>query len=120
MFSDFFIKRPRFAFVISIIVVLAGVIALKHLPVAAYPEITPPEVSLSATYFGADAETIVKTVDMQIEEEVNGVENMLYMNSTSSNSSYNLSVTFETWTDPDIAQVKVQNRVQKATSKLPQ
>ena len=120
MFSDFFIKRPRFAFVISIIVVLAGVIALKHLPIAAYPEITPPEVSVSATYFGADAETVVKTVAMPIEEEVNGVENMLYMNSTSSNSSYDLSVTFETGTDPDIAQVKVQNRVQKATSKLPQ
>lgn len=120
MFSDFFIKRPRFAFVISIVVVLAGVIALKHLPIAAYPEITPPEVSVSTTYYGANAETIVKTIAMPIEEEINGVENMLYMNSTSSNSSYNLAITFETGTDPDIAQVKVQNRVQKAISKLPQ
>ena len=120
MFSKFFIERPRFAIVIAIVMSLAGLIALFSLPISLYPQITPPEVNISANYTGASAEVVANTIGIPIEQEVNGVENMLYMNSTSSNSgSYRLSVSFEVGTDPDMAQVKVQNRVQQAMSKLP-
>lgn len=119
MFSRIFIERPRFAMVISIVLTLAGAIAIFSLPISLYPEITPPEVVVSAQYPGASAEVIAKTVGIPLEEEVNGVEDMLYMSSSSEDSSYSLTVTFKVGVDPDMAQVKVQNRIQQATSKLP-
>lgn len=119
MFSKFFIKRPRFALVISLVLCLAGIIAVKSLPIALYPEVTPPEIMVMAHYPGASAEVIAKTVGIPLEDKVNGVEDMLYMSSTSSDGSYNLTVTFKTGVDPDMAQVKVQNRVSQATSQLP-
>lgn len=120
MFSDFFIRRPRFSFVISIVIVLVGIIALFKLPIALYPEVTPPQIAVRAMYPGASAEVIARTVGIPLEDEINGVEDMLYMNSSSEDSSYTLTVTFKTGVDPDIALVKVQNRIQQATSKLPQ
>ncbi|MFH1152678.1 MAG: multidrug efflux RND transporter permease subunit [Pseudomonadota bacterium] len=120
MISKIFISRPRLAAVVSIFITLGGFIALMNIPVAQYPQITPPEIRVSATYPGASAQDLVDTVAAPIEKEVNGVENMLYMTSTCSNSgSYSLAVTFEVGTDPDIDQVNLQNRVQLATSKLP-
>ena len=119
MFSAFFIRRPRFSFVISILTVLVGVIALFSLPIALYPEVTPPQITVSASYPGASADVIARTVGIPIEDEINGVEDMLYMDSLSEDSTYTLTVTFEIGTDPDTAQVKVQNRVQQANSKLP-
>ena len=121
MFSRFFIERPRFAMVISIVLTLAGAIAVFSLPISLYPEITPPEVTVSASYPGASAEVLASTVGIPLEEEVNGVEDMLYMSSTSENSgSYRLTVTFAVGVDPDMAQVKVQNRIQQALTKLPE
>ncbi len=119
MFAKFFINRPRFAVVISLVLCLAGAISLKNLPIALYPEITPPEVVVRATYPGASAEVIAKTVGIPLESSVNGVEDMLYMSSDSADGSYMLTVTFKTGVDPDIAQVKVQNRVSQATPLLP-
>ena len=106
--------------VIAIVMTIAGVISVLSLPISLYPQITPPEVNVSASYTGASAEVVANTIGIPIEQEVNGVEDMLYMSSTSSNSGrYSLSVSFEVGTDPDMAQVKVQNRVQQAMSKLP-
>ena len=119
MFSRIFIERPRFAMVISIVLTLAGAIAVFSLPISLYPEITPPEVVVSATYPGASAEVVAKTIGIPLEEEINGVEDMIYMNSSSENSSYQLTITFKVGVDRDMAQVKVQNRIQQATSKLP-
>ncbi len=119
MFSAFFIKRPRFSFVISILTVLVGIIAIFSLPIALYPDVTPPQITVSATYPGASADVIARTVGIPIEDEINGIEDMLYMDSSSEDSTYTLTVTFEIGTDPDTAQVKVQNRVQQANSKLP-
>ncbi len=119
MFSRIFIERPRFAMVISIVLTLAGIISVFSLPISLYPEITPPEIVVSATYPGASAEVVAKTIGIPLEEEVNGVEDMLYMSSSSENSSYQLTVTFKVGIDRDMAQVKVQNRIQQATSKLP-
>ena len=119
-FSSIFIRRPRFAGVISIVLALAGLLAIFSLPVAQYPQITPPQVTVSAAYPGANAEVLADSVAAPIEQAVNGVDNMLYMSSSSAaNGSYSLTVTFAVGTDPDIAQVQVQNRVQRATSKLP-
>lgn len=120
MFSAFFIKRPRFSFVISIVIVLVGILALFNLPVALYPEVTPPQITVSASYPGASADVIAKTIGIPLEDEINGVEDMIYMDSSSEDSSYKLTVTFKTGIDPDMAQVKVQNRVQQATSKIPE
>lgn len=120
MFSEFFLERPRFAIVLSIVMCIAGAVALTALPIALYPEITPPVVTVSAMYPGANADVVAKTVAIPIEKEVNGVEDMLYMESSSEDSSYTLTVTFKTGVDPDIAQVKVQNRVQIASASLPQ
>ena len=119
MFSRIFIERPRFAMVISIVLTLAGAISVFSLPIALYPEITPPEVVVSAKYPGASAEVVAKTIGIPLEEEINGVEDMLYMSSSSENSSYQLTVTFKVGVDRDMAQVKVQNRIQQAQSKLP-
>jgi len=118
--SSFFISRPKFAAVISIVIALAGGIAITQLPIAMYPEITPPQVQINAFYPGASAEVVEATVAAPIEQQVNGVEDMIYMSSTSSNNgSYNLVVTFKIGADPDISAVNVQNRVALATSQLP-
>jgi len=121
MFSAFFIKRPVFAGVISIVIVIAGLVALGALPIARYPEIAPPTVTVTATYPGADPQTIAETVAAPIEREVNGVEDMLYMSSVSSaDGQMQLTVTFAVGTDLDMATVLVQNRVALAESKLPE
>lgn len=121
MISAFFIDRPRFAFVISIVLTLAGLIALTVIPVAEYPDITPPQVQVTANYPGANSAIVRDTVATPIEEQVNGVDGMLYMSSKSSDDgSYVLTVTFAVGTDPDIAAVNVQNRVAIANSQLPQ
>ena len=112
MFAHFFITRPVFAAVISVLVVLAGVLALTQLPIAQYPEVVPPQVVVTANYPGADARTVAETVAAPIEEQVNGVEGMLYMESQSTNDgAMRLTVTFKLGTNPDMAQVLVQNRV---------
>jgi hydrophobe/amphiphile efflux-1 (HAE1) family protein len=121
MISLFFIERPIFAAVISILIVIAGAVAVFTLPVAQYPDITPPMVQVTASYPGADPGVVADTVAASIEQEVNGVENMLYMSSTSaSNGSYSLKITFELGTDPDMATVLVQNRVARALPRLPE
>jgi hydrophobe/amphiphile efflux-1 (HAE1) family protein len=120
MLSRIFIDRPRLAMVVSIIITLAGALALMNIPIAQYPQITPPEIRVSTVYPGASAEVVASTVAAPLEAEMNGVDNMLYMSSTcSDNGSYTLSVTFAVGTDPNIAQVNVQNRVQQAVPKLP-
>lgn len=120
MFSKFFIDRPIFATVLAIIMVIAGLITIETLPVAQYPDITPPTVTVSAMYPGADAKTVAQTVGVPIEEQVNGVEGMLYMSSNSgSDGSYNLTITFEQGTDVDQAAINVQNRVNAAETTLP-
>jgi multidrug efflux pump len=120
-FSHFFIERPIFAMVISIVIVIAGILAYITLPTAQYPEIAPPTVQVTATYPGADPKVIAETVATPIEEQVNGVENMLYMLSQStSDGSMTLTVTFKLGTNLDIAQVLVQNRVAIAAPQLPQ
>src|SRR5262245_58315685 len=109
-FSHFFIERPIFAAVLSIIITLVGVIALSTLPLAQYPEIAPPTISVTATYPGANARVVAETVATPIEQEVNGVEGMLYMSSQStSDGVMTLTVTFQLGTDLNIAQVLVQN-----------
>ncbi|MGH2340097.1 efflux RND transporter permease subunit [Segnochrobactraceae bacterium EtOH-i3] len=120
MISAIFVARPRLSFVISIVITIAGALSIFTMPVAQYPNITPPVVQVSASYPGADAATIAATVAAPIEEQVNGVANMIYMSSTSSSAgNYTLQVTFQVGTDPDIAQVNTQNRVALAASQLP-
>jgi len=121
MFSAIFIRRPRMAMVVAILTLLAGGLAITQISIAQYPNITPPVVTVSAFYPGADATTVTETVASVIEEQVNGVDNMIYMSSTSgSDGSYTLSVSFAIGTDPDIAQVNVQNRVALAEPNLPE
>jgi multidrug efflux pump len=120
MFSKFFIERPIFATVISVIICLAGLVAMKALSVEQYPTITPVQVTVSATYPGADSQTLADSVAAPIEAQINGVDNMLYMSSTSSsNGQLLITVYFELNTNPDIAQVQVQNRVNLAQPQLP-
>src|SRR3954471_17886969 len=121
MLARFFIDRPVFAWVISIVIVLVGLIAAAGLPIAQYPEITPPTVQVTAAYPGASAQVVADTIAAPIEQQVNGVENMLYMSSQSNNDgTYSLTVTFEIGTDLNIAQVLVQNRVALSQPQLPQ
>lgn len=121
MLSKFFIYRPIFASVLSLVIIVAGATAYFGLPIAEYPDLAPPTIQVSAYYPGADTQTIAETVASPIEQEVNGVEGMLYMSSTSSSDGrYALNVTFETGTDLDIATVQVQNRIAIAESGLPE
>ncbi|MPZ11512.1 MAG: multidrug efflux RND transporter permease subunit [Kiloniellaceae bacterium] len=120
-FAHFFVDRPIFATVLSLVVVIVGLIAYGQLPVAQYPEIAPPSIVVRAQYPGADAETVAATVATPLEQEVNGVENMLYMSSYStSDGAMSLTVTFELGTDLDTAQVQVQNRIAIAEPRLPE
>ena len=116
----YFIERPIFAAVLSIIILLAGLVSLRILPVAQYPEIAPPTVSVTATYPGASAETLARTVAAPIEAQLSGVEDLLYFSSTnSSNGTTTITATFEVGTDVDKATFNVNNRVQLATPRLP-
>ncbi|EDB1630445.1 efflux RND transporter permease subunit [Salmonella enterica] len=119
--ANFFIRRPIFAWVMAIILMMAGALAIMQLPVAQYPTIAPPAVSISATYPGADAQTVQDTVTQVIEQNMNGIDNLMYMSSTSDSAgSVTITLTFQSGTDPDIAQVQVQNKLQLATPLLPQ
>ncbi len=119
MFSKFFINRPIFATVLSVVVILAGLMSIRGLPIEEYPEVTPPQVSVQAVYNGANAETISKTVAASLEQKINGVEKMIYMSSTSSSGSLSINVYFKIGTNPDMATINVNNRVQAALSSLP-
>ena len=119
--SKFFIHRPVFAWVLAIIMMIAGGLAILQLPIAQYPTIAPPAVAISATYPGADAQTVQDTVTQVIEQNMNGIDNLMYMSSTSDSAgSVTITLTFKSGTDPDIAQVQVQNKLQLATPLLPQ
>ena len=121
MLSSFFINRPRFAIVISVVLIILGGIAIFILPISQFPNITPPQITVTTSYLGANAEVLVDTVAIPIENQMNGIEDMIYMSSTTDDSgSYTLNVTFDIGTDTDIAQVKVQNRLQQANSELPE
>ena len=120
MFSRFFVRRPVFAWVIAILIMLAGILAIRTLPVAQYPDVAPPSIKISATYTGASAQTLENSVTQVIEQQLTGLDNLLYFTSTSSSDgSVSINVTFEQGTDPDTAQVQVQNKVQQAESRLP-
>ena len=118
--SRFFVERPRFAAVIAVVLSLAGGVSLWHLPVAQYPEVSPPRITVACNYPGANAREVMNTVAGPLEDEMNGVEDMLFMASSSADDgSYSLGITFEVGTDRDVALMKVQNRVQQAMNKLP-
>ncbi len=120
MKDNFFVKRPKFAIVISIAIMLAGLLCLTTLPLEEYPSITPPQVIVNATYSGANADVITSTIAAPIELQLNGVENMLYMTSESSNGSYKLTIYFEVGSNPDMNLVNVQNQLQLVTPRLPE
>src|SRR5579862_1278634 len=118
--SKFFIDHPIFAGVLSVIVLLAGIIAMFKLPIAEYPEVVPPSIVVHAQYPGANPKVIAETVAMPLEEAINGVENMLYMGSqATTDGNLTLTVTFRLGTDPDKAQQLVQNRISQAEPRLP-
>jgi multidrug efflux pump len=121
MFSKFFINRPIFATVISLLIIIAGLVSIQILPVKEYPSVAPPQINISATYPGANAETLAKTVSSTLEDAINGVDNMTYITSTASPSGVlSMSVYFKVGTDTDQAKVDINNRVQLALSKLPE
>ncbi len=118
--ARFFIDRPIFAWVIAIIIMLAGVLSIMTLPVSQYPDIAPPTVIVSGTYPGASADTVENSVTQTIEQNMNGIDNLIYMSSSSSSSgAFSITLTFESGTDPDIAQVQVQNKLALAEATLP-
>ena len=119
--AEFFVRRPIVAMVIAIIIVIVGVVSMGTLPVAQYPEITPPEVGVTATYTGANAEVVEQSVATPLEQKVNGVENSIYMKSVNSNDgTMNLTVSFEVGSDLDMSNVLVQNRVSEAQASIPE
>ena len=119
--ARFFIDRPIFAWVIAILVMLAGLLAIKTLPVSQYPPIAPPQITINAVYPGASAQTVQDTVTQVIEQKLNGIDNLIYMSSTSDSAgAVSINLTFKAGTDPNIAQVQVQNKLQLATPLLPQ
>ena len=119
--SRYFIDRPIFAYVLGIMVMLAGIIGIRSLPIAQFPAIAPPAVAITATYPGADAQTLENTTTQIIEQQLKGIDNLRYFSSSSSSAgSVSITLTFEQGTDPDIAQVQVQNKLQAATPLLPQ
>ncbi|UNK55831.1 efflux RND transporter permease subunit [Rahnella aceris] len=120
MFSRFFVRRPVFAWVIAILIMMAGIMAIRTLPVAQYPDVAPPSVKIKATYSGANAETLENSVTQVIEQQLTGLDNLLYFSSSSSSDgSVDITVTFKQGTNADTAQVQVQNKVQQAESRLP-
>src|SRR5258706_890618 len=120
-FSDFFVSRPRFAIVLSIIIFVAGLVALPVLPIGEYPEVVPPTVVVRTSYAGADPAVIAETVAAPLEQSINGVEGMLYQSSQSTaDGVMSLTITFALGVDPDKAQVQVQNRVAQVLARLPQ
>ncbi|WP_022944017.1 efflux RND transporter permease subunit, partial [Pseudoalteromonas ruthenica] len=119
--ANFFIGRPIFAWVIAIVIMLAGLLSVKQLPVEQYPKVAPPAVSINASYPGATAQTAENAITQVIEQAMNGLDNLMYMSSQSDSvGNVSLTLTFETGTDPDIAQVQVQNKLQRAIPLLPQ
>ena len=121
MFSSIFIKRPILATVCSVVIMLAGIVSIMTLPIAQFPELVPPQVTVSAQYPGATPEVIAQVVASPLESQINGVDNMIYMNSVSNGQgSMTLTVTFELGTDPDQATINVNNRVQMATPSIPE
>ncbi|WP_191602431.1 efflux RND transporter permease subunit [Marinomonas algicola] len=120
MIAHFFINRPVFAWVISIAIMLAGLASINALPIAQYPDVAPPTISISATYSGASAETVENSVTQILEQQLTGLDGLLYFSSSSSSTGRSsINVTFEQGTDPDIAQVQIQNKIQQVTSSLP-
>lgn len=120
MFSRFFVRRPVFAWVIAILIMLAGILAIRTLPVAQYPDVAPPTIKISATYTGASAETLENSVTQVIEQQLTGLDNLLYFSSTSSSDgSVSINVTFEQGTDPDTAQVQVQKKFSRRSRAYP-
>jgi len=120
MNSDFFINRPRFAIVLSLFITILGLLSLTYLKLEKYPQVTPPQVNVQATYPGASADVVESTVATVLEQQINGVENMSYMSSTSSDGAYSLSIFFKVGTNKDMALVNVQNRIQQVMSRLPE
>ena len=120
MKDNFFVKRPKFAIVISLAIIIAGIICYNILPLEEYPSITPPQVIVNATYSGANADVITSSIAAPVELQLNGVENMLYMTSESSNGMYKLTIYFEVGSDPDMNLVNVQNQLQLVTPRLPE
>src|ERR671921_1514931 len=120
MFANTFIRRPILASVCSLVIILAGVVAIPTMPVAQYPALAPPQISVSAVYIGANAQEVETAVTTPLEQAINGVEGMLYMTSSSTNSGFtSINVTFDITRDQDLAQVDVQNRVSQALGRLP-
>ncbi len=117
--ARFFIDRPVFAWVLAIITMLAGVLAINNLPIEQYPKVAPPSVSINASYPGASAKSVENSVTQVVEQNLNGIDNLRYFSSSSQRGSMSITLTFEPGTDPDTAQVQTQNKVQSAVSLLP-